>query len=116
MMTDDPHPGDQDERIKVDTLFEFYLRHRDDALQVPLTFNFNRELLDEGAELADFQSVCVNTVLSILDAKAGTRMVFSDRKFNKFVIMTDDVQAVSILAPEEATIMRAIETGDSNGG
>jgi hypothetical protein len=115
MMTDDPHPSDQDERIKIDTLFEFYLRGRDDPLHVPLTFNFKRELLDEGVELADFQSVCVNTVLSIIDAKAGQRMVFSDRKFNKFVIVTDDVQAVSILAPAEETILRAIETGDSHG-
>lgn len=115
MMTDDPHPSDQDERLKIDTLFEFYLRGRDDPLTVPLTFNFRRELLDEGVELADFQSVCVNTVLAQIDAKAGMRMVFSDRMFNKFVIVTDDIQAVSILAPAEETILRAIETGDSRG-
>lgn len=114
-MTDDPHPSDQDERLKIDTLFEFYLRGRDDPLTVPLTFNFRRELLDEGVELADFQSVCVNTVLAQIDAKAGMRMVFSDRMFNKFVIVTDDIQAVSILAPAEETILRAIETGDSRG-
>jgi hypothetical protein len=113
MMRDEKRES-YDGTIIVDATYEFYLRGRDDPIQVPATFQFNADMLDAGEELSDFQSICVNTVLALMDNKAAHRMVFSDRMFNKIVIVTDDVQAVSVLAPSESTIQRAIETGDSS--
>lgn len=113
MMRDEKRDS-YDSTIAIDAVYEFYLKGRDDPVMIPATFQFDPAMLDEGDELPDFQSICVNTVLALLDHKGATRMVFSDRNFNKSVVLVDEVQAVSVLAPSVDTILRAIETGDSH--
>ena len=112
MMRDEQNPDPMVDKVRIDTVYEFYLKGRDDPVQVPSTFEFNKDLLDDGVELSDFQSICVNTALSALDNRWTGRMVFSDRRFNKFVIFTDEVQAVSVLAPDEETILQAMAEGE----
>jgi len=53
------------------------------------------------------QIVAVN-ILEPLDQKREHRVVFSDSRYNKFVVMTDEIQAVSILAPDEQEVARWI--------
>jgi len=89
------------EYITVELMVEFYLRHRPDPIQTLVAFLINKEHLEEGQELKRFMQIAAANFLSSLDTKGELRVVLSDARFNKQIIMLDEIQAVSILAPDD---------------
>lgn len=116
MMRQKGQDASESELMVIDLPFEFYLKGRDDPVVIPTSWQIRREILnDEGDELMDFMQLCLLSMLEVIDTVGQHRIVLSDRKFNKSVILTDQVQGISLLAPEEETVLRALETGDSSG-
>lgn len=89
--------------------YEIYLKGREDPVCALATFELNKEMLTEGRELEGFMEITTNHLLQTIDVVREHRFLLSDEKFNKFVVLTDHIQAVSILAPSEETLMRSLE-------
>lgn len=99
---------DETPKIKVDVTMEIYLQGKDDPIRPVITFCFDRTRLEEGNELSSFMNIATLTLKEIWDRKSEPWFILSDRLFNKFVIPTDQVQGVSILAPD-SSLIQALE-------
>ena len=104
-----PKGHEEEVKITITILEEFYLRYREDPVRVNVTYEIPVNLLEEGDEVADVMSVALSQLLSTIDVVREHRIIRSDGHNNKFVFLTDEVQGVSILAPTEETVMKAIE-------
>ena len=101
--------GPDGETAQIDVTYLVYLHGREDPVNVPATFDLRKEILNEGKELENFAQVAVNHILGTIDIVREHRLIFSDRLFNKFIFLTDQVQAVSVLVPDEQTLLRLLE-------
>lgn len=96
---------DDAEMVPIHLGYEFYLKGKEDPVHFAATFELRRDVLVEDAELESFMDIAVKHVLGTLDTVGEHRLIFSDDHFNKFVAITDQVQAVSILAPSEEALL-----------
>lgn len=101
--------GGSSDLLKHTVTYEIYLKGREDPVRTNATFEFKKEMLTEGQELEDFMQVAVNHLLTTIDIVREHRYMLSDERFNKFIALTDEMQAVSILAPDEETLLKALE-------
>lgn len=109
-MTMRPRDVPEESTVSIDVILSVYLKDRDDPIQTPVTYEIPKDVLkDEGDELSDFMQVCLQHILQTIDTVREHRLIFSDRRFNKFIFLTDEVQGISILAPDEETILKALE-------
>lgn len=92
--------------------YEVYLAGREDPVRVVGAFQLPREMLTEGKELESFMEITHNHLLQTIDVVREHRFQLSDARFNKFIAMTDHLQAISILAPSEQTFMEALNNAE----
>lgn len=88
--------------------YEIYLKGREEPVQALATFELPKEMLTEGRELESFMEITTSHVLQTIDVVREHRFMLSDERFNKYIVMTDHIQAISIHAPEEQTLMEAL--------
>lgn len=111
-MTMRPTDRRDEEEIPIfsqEVAYEIYLAGREDPVQAMAAFELPKRMLEEGKELESFMHIATNHVLQTIDVVREHRFMLSDARFNKFIAMTDHIQAISILAPEEETLMKALE-------
>lgn len=104
--------SDDAPRVIVSVGLEIYLRHREDPIHCLGTFRFSREHLETENKLDNFMTIVTNTFAAAIDDKKVTRIILSDKKFNKFMIQSEDILAVSILAPEETLLNEVLIESD----
>jgi hypothetical protein len=97
------------ETFTIDLAQEIYLRGREEPMRINSTFEIRKETLTEGHEIEDLMSIATTHLLATIDVVREHRYILSDRRFNKFISLTDEIQAVSILAPDEDTLFQALE-------
>jgi hypothetical protein len=108
MMKDRGLP-ESEETVQIDVTYEIYLKHRDDPVNFNATFEVRKEAIRPGSEVEDVMNMATSQVFATIDVVREHRFILSDRNFNKGIFLTDDIQAVSILAPSEERIMEAME-------
>lgn len=89
--------------------YEIYLAGREDPVRAMASFELPKAMLEEGRELASFMDIATNHTLQTIDVVREHRLLLSDERFNKFIALTDHIQAISILAPAEDTLMKALD-------
>lgn len=90
-------------------VYEVYLKGRDEPVAVNATFELRKETLEDGKELEGMMQIATNHLMATLDVVREHRFILSDERFNKFVFLTEEMQAVSILAPDRDTLLEALE-------
>lgn len=95
--------------VALDISYELYLKHRDDPVRVLATFEIERANFTSGSELETLIEFAFNHVRTVVDLREQHRFIVSDRMLNKSVFMADQIQGYSILAPERATVLKALE-------
>ena len=96
------------DRAEIDIEYFIYLKQREDPINFIATFDLRKEVLREGQELEDMMQVAAQHILATIDVVGEHRLIFSDSKFNKFISMTEEVQGISIMAPEEETLLQQL--------
>ncbi|MDE2101185.1 MAG: hypothetical protein KGL39_28325 [Patescibacteria group bacterium] len=96
--------------ITVRMQLEFYLRNRQDPLQVFSAFEVPRDALEDEEDPVDILMFYMESaILTVIDTRGEERMVFTDERNTKYVVMRDEIQAISALAPDLETILAALE-------
>lgn len=108
-MLKDRNSDQETETVEIDCQFEVYLKNRDDPILSIATFEIPREYFDKDQELEDFMMVAYNHIRGTIDVVGNHRFDLSDSKLNKFVFLTEEIQAISILAPSKETVLAALE-------
>ena len=108
-MTMTPRGKENEETFVIDLEQEIYLRYRDEPLRVNTTFELLKESINTDEPVASVVNFATHHLMNTIDVVREHRYMLSDGRHNKFVFMTDDIQAVSILAPDEATVTSAME-------
>lgn len=108
-MTLRPRDKGAEETFTIDLSQEFYLKERDEPIAVNSTYEIRKDVLDEGQEMEDLMGIATQHLLATIDVVGEHRHILSDGAQNKFVFFTDQIQAVSILAPSKETLMSALE-------
>jgi hypothetical protein len=103
MMKETNNNGDPKVRVNVDVLV--YLKYREEPIRQLVTFELDPTHLDEDQELEDFMQIALRHVLATIDVVREHRLILSDERFNKGVFLTEQIQAISILAPDEETLL-----------
>lgn len=98
-----------EETFVIDLPQEIYLSGRDDPIRVNSTFELRKEMIDKDCPVADVMSIATKHLLATIDVVSEHRYILSDSRDNKFIFMTSELQAVSILAPDEETVRAAME-------
>lgn len=97
------------DKVTLDVHYEVYLRYRDDPILVLATFELDRSIFTSADEPFDvFIRMAQGHVLGNIDTHEH-RLVFEDGKSNTGIGLTDEIQWISILAPEKETFERALE-------
>jgi hypothetical protein len=79
---------------------QFMLRNRVDPLFCVIVVKIQPQYLEEHG-LAELLDLAVEHVLEEVDTVGMHRLVFTDSRFNKHVIFTSEIQAISVLAPDK---------------
>lgn len=98
-----------DDLLRMTLPYEIYIVGREDPIRTTGTFEINKSILRDGEELESFMEIATNHLLQTIDVVREHRFMLSDERFNKTVVLTDHIQAVSIQAPDDATFMAALE-------
>ena len=93
----------------IDVEQEVYLRNRDEPVRVNTTFELLKESIDKDEPVVSVMNFATHHLLNTIDVVKEHRYMLSDSRHNKFIFLTDQIQAVSILAPDEKTISAALE-------
>lgn len=109
MMRERGNKDEATETFIIDLWQEIYLRGRDEPVRVNTTFELQKEGIDKDEPVASVMSFATSHLMSTIDVVREHRYMLSDRAHNKFVWLTDEIQGVSILAPSEETVLRAME-------
>ena len=97
--------------VQVDITYLVYLKHREEPINFNATLVFDRGHLEEGFEVRDVMQLAQHHLLSTIDVVREHRFILSNDRFDKGVFLTDEIQAISILAPGEETLKKAMEEG-----
>lgn len=108
MLRERQNPSDAD-TVQIDITYLIYVEGRDEPINFNATFDIRKEVMKAGSELEDFMQVALNHILATIDVVAEHRLILSDRRFNKAIFLTEKIEAVSILAPDEETLMGLFE-------
>lgn len=108
-MTMRPSNVPPDATVAIDVPLEIYLKGRDEAVNINVTYEIPTAVLSEGDELQGVMQIGLSNILSTIDIVREHRLIFSDSRFNKFVFLTDEVQAIALLAPDADTVRKALE-------
>jgi hypothetical protein len=103
--------------VTLDLQMLVYVRGREDPINFLGSFCFQRAHLEEEVDddgdpttaRKSFMDIAGNTVKSVLLDRSAPLAVLSDRNESMFIIQTDEIQGVSLLAPAPNTIMDAME-------
>lgn len=106
MMNEDATGTDM---VMADITYLVYLKGRDEPVNFNATLQFSREHLHEGTELQNLMDLAASHVLGTIDIVREHRYILSDRRFNKGIFLTDEIQAISILAPDEDHLKNILE-------
>lgn len=96
-------------KVIVNLTYEIYLKGREEPINQLVTFEIDPAHLDEGQELDDFMQIAVKHALQTIDTVGEHRLIYSDERFNKGIYLTEHIQAITILAPDEAEFVRSLE-------
>ncbi len=96
-------------KVKVNIDVEVYLVGREEPVRQVVTYELDPSHLDAGEELEDFMQIAQRHILATLDVVREHRLILSDERFNKGIYLTEHVQAVTILAPDEDTLLAILE-------
>ena len=95
--------------IQVDVSAEVYLRHKEDPLHLLLTFCLSSDHLTEAEDPVErFMEIAQETVNEPWNLKSS-RFILSNDKWDKYIIDTSEIQAVTLHAPALDDIMRKLE-------
>lgn len=92
------------EAIDFDIMVEFYLRHRDDPLYRLMSVSVSPSAIERHGSEAVIHTIMVQATTDLLDSidtKGQTRFVVVDAKHNHHIVMVDELQSITILAPDE---------------
>jgi hypothetical protein len=95
--------------VQQDITFLIYLKHREEPINFNATLVFNREHLKDGREMRDLMELAKGHVLSTIDIVREHRYILSNDRFDKAIFLTEEVQAITILAPSEETLQKTLE-------
>ena len=99
-----------DETFQIDIPQEIYLRHRDEPIHINSTFVLRKDSIEQpDSPLEEVMHMATSHLLSTIDVVREHRYILSDQRHNKFILLTDELQGVSILAPDESTVKEALE-------
>lgn len=93
--------------VNVDALI--YLKYREEPVRQLVTFELDPAHLDAGSELEDFMQIAMRHILQTIDVVREHRLILSDERFNKGIFLTEHIQAITILAPDESTLLGLLE-------
>lgn len=95
--------------------FEFYYAHREQPMLVLTSFKVRAEALRSSTDsVKTLMGMIEGSILGWLDTRGEERMVFSDSRNNRRVILREGLQSISALAPDLETISTALEWTDFN--
>lgn len=86
--------------LPVDLMVEFKLKGREDALQCLIKVNISEEWSAESS-VHDLMNIAAQMVLEEIDTVGTHRLVFTDSRHSKHIILMDEIQAVLIHAPDK---------------
>ncbi len=91
---------DMDVTVQVDVQVELYLKHRIDPVNLSTTFVLKAEHLIEADEPVEaFMGIVLSTFLDRWNDRDGRYFLLSDSNWNRSIVLTDEVQGVSLLTP-----------------
>ena len=96
-------------KVVVNVTYLVYLKGRDEPVNQIVSFELDPDHLETGAELESFMQIAIRHALSTLDVVREHRLILSDERFNKGIYLTDQIQAINILAPDEDNFLKLIE-------
>lgn len=106
-MLEEANDGDE-KMIVLDLQVEFYLKARAEPVQAFVTYRIKAQHLDPGDEVMDFMNIVTASLLNDLDKSSAHLLILSDRRWNKQVIFQDQIQSISLLAPDNDKILELI--------
>jgi 1,2-phenylacetyl-CoA epoxidase PaaB subunit len=101
--------SEEDETFAIDVAEEVYLKGREEPVRVNTTFELRKDSINRETPVEDVMGMATSHCLATFDVRAEHRYILSDQRHNKFIFLTDEVQGVSILAPDESTVLEALE-------
>lgn len=100
--------SESSEKCQITVTYEIYLRSREEPVRPIATFEVRKDLLQEDP-VESFMQIAINHVLATIDIVREHRLILSDLNFNKSIILTDDIQGITIYAPSEENLRQALE-------
>lgn len=100
---------DATETFTIDLAQSVYIKGREEPINVNTTFVINKETIDADQPMASLMEIATNHLLRTIDVVREHRYILSDGRHSTFVFMTDEIQSVSLLAPDEETLFAAME-------
>lgn len=98
------------EKIVVTVPYEVYLAGRDDSIHAMGSFEIRKSIISEEYLIDSIMYYVLNHIRGTFETVGETRFVLSDERFNKFYFKADQIQAVSVSAPDEETIRQLMES------
>lgn len=102
--------------VHLNIQIEVYLRDRDDPIQCYCLMHVPRFVFEQGEPVDMVVDNVVDqmtqSIMADLDTASERLLPFVDSRGNRTVIRSPEVQAVSVLAPDMATVVR--ELGEDN--
>lgn len=99
---------DDTEHVELDLMIEFYLKGRDDPMPTFATIRFAKEKISAEKVVQDVMDFTLHFLLSVLDTVGEHRYVVRDQRRNVAVILTSEIQAFSVLAPDEDQLLEKL--------
>jgi hypothetical protein len=101
----------QDPEVSIDLVHEFYLRSRDDPYQARFTISVDAEAVEAISEVGvlGLMETAQRQLDEMLFTKGATTITLVDSRSNMQTVLIEEIQAVSILAPDDETIMKIVE-------
>ncbi len=97
----DEDEDEEEELLDKDLMVEFYLKGRADPLVSMVSFKMRKSHLEDEGRVARLMHMATISLLEPMDTVGQHRMILADTRENKWIVMTDQIQAITILIPDE---------------
>lgn len=94
--------------IAIELVHEFYLKDRDDPYQARFRLMVGPDQLAE-AGVSGLMATAQHHLDEMLFTRGAVSITLSDERKNYYTVLVDEIQSVSILAPDPETIDRLLE-------
>jgi len=105
----EPNIPDGAQRVTIDVAVEVYLKGHQESFRCIGTFQFNRLHLDEENPLEHTMGIITHTLVESINDRRQPDIILSDQNANKFLVESDEIQAVSIMAPSMERFLQMLE-------